>query len=372
MASIAMGCIIKDGEYLENGGKIARLGDWLYQFDGVGVDYKIVVVDGRSSDRTFEIAKACCKDKGVVVRYEWPGSFSKFRNRYLKQARKTGIDLLVTLDRDEEYCDPNLVRDELRRLSEMNEYDVFGLRYRRHEIDQENGRTRILRIIRVCDDVEYIGRVWEIPSVYDDRSLVVPEIEIEHHDNYTPQAALWKLGLAIKGGHEAKAANNSLDNIERKFGFYVDLSARELAEIRTQAMLSKDPRELYFLGMRYCSLFGVINGGRNKSITEPNGHHGSKLRDLKSRMSLEEIARIFQKALDQFQVRKPIDPEHILERSILARLGEYCIRSSFEVRNYPLYQQGYDHLTSAGNLRSVRANELLQSMLKIGREMGML
>ena len=96
------------------------------------------------------------------------------------------------------------------------------------------------------------------------------------------------------------------------------------------------------------------------------------MRDLKSRMSLEEIARIFQKALDQFQVRKPIDPEHILERSILARLGEYCIRSSFEVRNYPLYQQGYDHLTSAGNLRSVRANELLQSMLKIGREMGML
>ena len=122
------------------------------------VDY-LLVLDGGSSDRTVEIAE---KYADLVEVRPFSGSFAEEKN-YARTLVPKDCGWILWCDADERF-DNGFLRNIKENLEEAEKHDQVCFRFPRINLpDGENWPDYQVRLIRNSRDIEWRGKVHEVP-----------------------------------------------------------------------------------------------------------------------------------------------------------------------------------------------------------------
>jgi len=135
------------------------------------VDY-LLVLDGRSSDRTVEIAE---KYADLVEVRPFSGSFAEEKN-YARTLVPKDCGWILWCDADERF-DHGFLRNLRENLEDAEKYDQVCFRFSRINLpDGRNWPDYQVRLIRNSRDVEWRGKVHEVPY-YKPEDIPLDEID---------------------------------------------------------------------------------------------------------------------------------------------------------------------------------------------------
>lgn len=140
---------------------------------------EIIIVDTGSSDNTLEIAKT---HNALIYTYKWINDFSAARNFAL--GKSTGSWILY-MDADERLSKESVIK--IKEITQrFNKTDKVGLRCFVNNIDEKNGKPKLMRYARFfrnTPEISFSGKVHEqiedslITNGYD---IIDTDIEIIH------------------------------------------------------------------------------------------------------------------------------------------------------------------------------------------------